>query len=313
MSELREDYVLDRWVIISEKRAKRPDQLKKKKTKPKKKICFFCPDNEHLTPYEKGSVDKDGHWVIRWFDNKFAAVDEKGQPTLKHKGIYNYAHAFGDHEVIVDTEKHDKQLWDMSPHHIAKLLNVYSERINELGKVKGVKYVAVFKNHGLKGGASVAHSHSQIISLNRVPTLLKTKAKKSFKWGKCIYCDVIKREQRSKRLIKNSDNFLTFAPYASRFNYEAWIFPKKHLKNITEFEQKDFLECARHIKNVIYKLKKIDASYNMFLHYAPRGTKMHFHIEITPRIATHAGFEISTGTIIDMVSPESAAVFYRAK
>ena len=40
---------------------------------------------------------------------------------------------------------------------------------------------------------------------------------------------------------------------------------------------------------------------------------MHFHIEITPRVAEWAGFELSTGTIINTISPEDAAEFYREK
>jgi UDPglucose--hexose-1-phosphate uridylyltransferase len=38
---------------------------------------------------------------------------------------------------------------------------------------------------------------------------------------------------------------------------------------------------------------------------------MHFHIEIIPRLATFAGFEFATGTIVNTMTPEAAAEFYR--
>ena len=59
--------------------------------------------------------------------------------------------------------------------------------------------------------------------------------------------------------------------------------------------------------------KKINASYNFFLHYAPGKNDLHLHIEITPRTATWAGFEFSTNSTINSVMPEDAARFYKGK
>ena len=38
---------------------------------------------------------------------------------------------------------------------------------------------------------------------------------------------------------------------------------------------------------------------------------LRFHIQICPRLTTWAGFEMGTETIVNPVSPESAAVYYR--
>ena len=59
------------------------------------------------------------------------------------------------------------------------------------------------------------------------------------------------------------------------------------------------------------KLKELGVSYNYFLHYAPQGEDLHFHIEICPRIADWGGFELGTDTTINSVTPEDAAEFYR--
>ena len=173
--ELRKDYLLDKWVIISEKRSKRPIQFKKEEDsiKQKEKIdknCFFCAGNEHLTPSEIGSIKQNNHWIMRWFDNKFPAVEKKGKTNIEtHNDFYTFSNAYGAHIVIVETPYHNKQLADLSKKDIAKLFNVYSILINNLEKDPNTKFVNVFKNKGKEAGASIQHSHSQIISLNKIP------------------------------------------------------------------------------------------------------------------------------------------------
>ena len=66
------------------------------------------------------------------------------------------------------------------------------------------------------------------------------------------------------------------------------------------------------MKKILVKLKQLGVDYNFFLHYAPDGEDLHFHIEVTPQIATWAGFEFSSETVINTVAPEVAAEFYRA-
>src|SRR3990167_5812070 len=103
---------------------------------------------------------------------------------------------------------------------------------------------------------------------------------------------------------------IAFAPFASRFNFEAWIFPKRHVKSITDMYDNELYDIASALKKILMKLKEKNISYNFYLHYAPKGKGLNFHIEITPRIAKWGGFELSTGAIINSVMPEDAARFY---
>ncbi len=309
MIELRKDYILDRWVIISEKRKDRPKEFKKQ-ILVKSGICYFCPGNEDLTPKEIGRIEKNGKWKIRWFPNRFPFVLAYGRPELKKKGQLEYGNSYGYHEIIVETPEHKKQFSEHSIKEISYILNVISNRINDLSKKKGIKYVAVFKNHGSDAGTSLIHSHLQVAAYNKIPSLVKDEADLSTKGSKCRYCSIINREGKSNRSIFQNKSFVSFAPFASRFNYEVWIFPKKHYSNITEMPQKDILNLAEIMKKIFSRLKVINPSYNFFLHYAPKGQKLHFHIEVTPRIATWGGFELQTGEIVNSVKPEEAAKFY---
>jgi len=311
--ELRKDYILDRWVIISEGRGSRPKEFREDVAIAEGKKCFFCPGSEETTPPEIGRVEKDGGWILRWFPNKFPAVDKKGDAAIKNDDTwFTYSDAYGAHEIIVETPDHSKQLTDLGEKYLEELFRVYSKRIFWISKDDVVKYVCVFKNHGKKGGTSIVHSHSQVVGYNNVPVLVQQEVEASKKDGKCAYCEIIEKERTSNRLCFENDSFVAFAPYASRFNYEVWVFPKQHLKTIIDFSDKQFSELAQIMKKILTKIRQLGVDYNFFLHYAPDGEDLHFHIEVTPRIATWAGFELSSDTIINSVAPEVAAEFYRA-
>ena len=344
MGIIRKDYILDRLVYYATERRKRPRELKSVEVRDNSKLCFFCPWNPHLTPPEIGRVEYKGSWRLRWFLNKFPAVEmsvnrkaisaemsgrehrselshvtaqkskifnKKGNSRLKSKKFYLEGNSYGIHEIIVETPHHKSQLADLPVQQIRELLEVCRFRIRELSKLKGIKYVDVFKNHGKDAGTSLIHSHSQVMALPQIPTLVMEESEAVKKYRKCPYCDIIRHEAKSKRKIFETKNVVAFAPFASRFNYEAWIFVKRHKTNMEELNDKELNDIALTLKKILFRLKKINASYNFFIHYSPEKENLHFHIEVCPRIATWGGFEISTNSTINSVMPEDAARFYR--
>ena len=312
--ELRKDYILDRYVIVSSARGKRPFQFKKEKEKVKEGICYFCPGNEKLTPPEIGRIGTKSKWKLRWFPNKFAAVDQEGNPIIQTDNNYfTFASAYGYHEVIVETNNHKKQLSDLTIKQIKDVLTVYANRISELSQKENIAYVSVFKNHGKEAGTSLVHSHSQVIAYNKWPNLIKDKIEAIKRYDHCPYCDILNIEKGSYRRCFENKNFVAFTPYASRFHFEIWVFPKDHIRNITEMDEKKLMDLAEILKKILQKLKKLNASYNMELFYSPEGEHLHFHIEISPRLSIIGGFEILTNDTINSLSPEDAAEFYRGK
>jgi UDPglucose--hexose-1-phosphate uridylyltransferase len=312
MLELRKDYILERWVIAASVRGKRPKQFKEKHKQIEPKICYFCPGNEKLTPPEIGRVEKKGKWILRWFPNKFPFVEQKGITKIKTKGkFFKSTKAYGKHEVIADTNDHKKQLWDMSKSHIKLLLEVIKKRTTELEKLKNINYVSIFKNHGKKAGTSIIHSHIQVAALSQIPPQIKEETEAIKKHKKCPYCDILKIERKSKRKCFENKTAISIAPYASRFNYETWIFPKRHIRKLSDLKDNEIADMAEILQKTIAKLKTLDMSYNFFIHYSPKKDNLHLHIEIAPRIATWAGFEFSSGITINSVLPEDAARFYR--
>ncbi|MGV8169649.1 MAG: galactose-1-phosphate uridylyltransferase [Candidatus Nanoarchaeia archaeon] len=316
MSELRKDYVLDRYVIINSGRKKRLVQFEAKNNK-KTDLCVFCPGSEGMNPQETERVsDKNNpsKWIIRVFPNKYASInEEKTAVNNANEDITFSEEILGSCEVMVETPDHEKQLWDLSPEEINLIFKTYSSRITKLLQKKDNKYVVVFKNHGEKSGSSIVHSHTQIFALNKVPPVVEEETKKSFKQDRCLYCETIKKEKNSSRLCFENETMIAIAPYASRFSYEVWIFPKMHIKKFEQFSEQNYKDLSEMMNKVLGKLKTLNLDYNYFIHYAPDDKDLHFHVEIIPRMEPWGGFENSTGIIVNSVSPEDAAEVYRGK
>ncbi len=311
LGELRKDYILDKWVYYAPGRRARPKELSAAFSE-KHKVDYFAPGNEKQTPTEIGRVpDSKGGWKMRWFENKFPALMPEGNSSIiKDNAFFTHSFSYGYHEIIVETPDGEKQLQDFSVKDTAKLLEVYSKRILDLESKENIKYVLVFKNFGMKAGASIVHSHSQVMATSIIPPLVAAKITASNKFVDCPYCKIIEAEKNSPRFCFENDFAIAICPYASFYNYECWIFSKKHL---TCFEDFDFEKTAELLHKILSKLKEVNASYCFAIHYSPKDANLHCHIAVTPQIATWGGFERGGGFVINTVTPEDAAKFYQGQ
>ncbi len=309
MNQLRKDYLLDRWVIIAKKRGKRPRDFKHEGEKRVGKSCFFCPGKEHRTPPEIDRIEKDGEWIIRCFPNKFPATTEKKE--MLDKGLLNAMAAYGRHEVVVETPIHGEELGNLEVEHIAKVLEMYTRRVVELKKDPGIEYVSIFKNRGKTAGASVAHSHTQIVALPMIPGIIREEMKVLQKQGDCPLCRI--GDIEGERTVREDKYTVVFAPYASRFPFEARITPKRHLSSLEELNKKERESFALSLKEVLTALNKSTnyPPYNYHLHLGPGGEDFHMYLELLPRLLTWGGFELSNDIVINTMSPETAAKHYR--
>ena len=311
-NELRKDYFLDRYVIIASNRGKRPEDFKSnKKDGQKNTVCAFCTGNEHLTPPEIRRSELDGKWVTRTFPNLYPATS-RGKKT-KTRGLLFSQPAFGRHEVIVETPEHEGSIHKLSNDHIIRILKEYQQRIKSLNKLKGVKYTLVFKNQGKAAGASLYHTHSQVVALSTVPPVIASEAKSSKKNGKCLFCRVLKKEVSSPRKVYENEFVGAFTPFASRFPFEVWIAPKRHVKGLGDLTGSELSSFAGALKYVVGRLYDGlgPTPYNFYLHVSPMGNDLHFHLEFCPKISKIAGFELGSNIFINIMPPEDAARFYR--
>lgn len=316
MNELRKDYMLDRWVIFASERAKRPMDFVSEKSEYPVGICYFCPGNEHTTPPEIGRVEKRGSWVIRWFPNKFpATTDKKGGLS---SDLLTAKAAFGRHEIITETPVHEQEFEDLPPESIVEVFDVCSSRINELSKIDGVEYVLVFKNRGRDAGASLSHPHFQVIALPSIPSLVEKEVNASREYqrknGSCILCDIVQKEMKSERKIYDDGRAVAFAPFASRFPFEVWVMPKRHVKTLDELNSDEKYSFALAVKKILLALDKMinKPSYNFYFHISPKNGDLHLHLEVCPKLSIQAGFEIGSDMYINVLLPEDAAKHYKS-
>lgn len=334
-NELRKDYLLNRWVVIATERARRPTDFGKQKTETAKSaVCPMCVGNENMTPpavmlylKDEGGIrvaqdpavgERPKNWLVRTIPNLYPAFGPPRQPqdTAQIFKSECLGDAVGHHEVVIESPNHDEGPADAELPQLELVIRAYLDRLRELSAKPYVKYVSIFRNYGQAAGASLSHAHSQIIATPMVPATIQEEmdaSKKFFeKNGKCIFCDIIERERNGPRLIHDGDKFVVFAPYASINPMEFWIAPKRHEANILGFDPREVSEFAKVLKASLKALKDVvnDPPYNYGFHLAldkDAADYYHWHLEVYPKLSIWAGFEISTGTYINTVTPETAA------
>lgn len=301
-SEIRKDYIQDKYVIIAPRRGKRPHETEECLPKPVPAPCGFCPKMIDPDPYLL-EIGNKGQWLIKVVPNKYPSVS------------LDNPKAYGVQEVVIETPEHNKQLEECSVEHINCLFEVYAARTKAITENPKIEYILIFKNAGGRAGASIQHSHSQIFATHFLPPHLFDKSQKvqsyKLRTGRCIYCDVIKRESKSPRLIYRDKNIIAFTPWASLHNYEVWILPLRHLDNITLLNDKERRSWAMILKQVLQKIVALKLPYNFYFHQVVHDEDQHFYMKITPRGSVWAGVEVGSGLIINPVSPEEAAGYYR--
>ena len=116
---------------------------------------------------------------------------------------------------------------------------------------------------------------------------------------------------KSERKIYEDNYVAAFAPYASEFHYEAWVFTKRHIDNVDEMNKHELKSFSKAMKKILTKLGALDLSYNYFLHQLISNRDQHLYLKIQPRDSIWAGIELGSGLVINSISPEVAAKYYR--
>ena len=328
MPELRKDPIHGRWVIISTERSRRPSDFTAEERRPIGGFCPLCEGNEDRTPPEilafrdNGTPPDSPGWTLRVVPNKFPALRIEGELDREGEGIYDKMNGVGAHEVVIETPRHEDILATLPLKGVNNVLHAYRERIIDLRRDQRLRYVLVFKNHGLAAGASLEHSHSQIIALPIVPKRVSEEiegAKTYFNFkDRCVFCDIIRQElQQKRRIITENKSFLAIAPFASRFPFETWILPKTHYCSFEHMDLSLYEQAAQILSDTLQRIYRVlnDPPYNFVIHTSSfpevDAEHYHWHFEIMPKLTKVAGFEWGTGFYINPTPPEEAAEYMR--
>ena len=325
MPELRKDPITGTWVIISEERKKRPKyyQIVVDKDMSMPQNCPFCPGNEAMTPPETYALRPDHSrandpgWVLRVVPNKFPALRIEGELRKSGEGFYDRISGIGAHEVIIETPQHPRERADIDAIQIKNTLAAAKSRILDLKKDTRFKYIMVFKNFGPTAGATLSHSHTQLIALPVVPLRVQEEidgARSHFDLKeRCIFCDIIDYESAAdRRLLSENEHFIVLAPYAPRFSFELAVYPKRHNPAFESTPDAELESLSSILSDTLNRVARLlnQPDYNLIIHNAPCSNNVgdfyHWHIEFMPVLARVAGFEWGTGFYINPISPEES-------
>ncbi len=314
MTELRWNPTMREWVSTASHRQNRPLMPAD--------WCPFCP----------GSGKVPDHYDCYIYPNDFAAFSiPPPEPAIEGDDFYRVARSNGKCDVVLYHPDHKTSLPQLSLDHIVKLVQTWRKRFRELKSTPGIRYVLIFENKGAVIGVTMPHPHGQIYAFPFIPPRLQreldsARAHQRAK-GRCLFCDILKKERRDgRRIVAENEAFTAFVPFYARWPYEVHIFSRRHLGTLEDFRASEDQALAEILKWVTLKydnLYQMSFPYMMLLHQAPaKGSYpyFHFHIEFYPphrskeKLKYLAGVETGAGTFLnDSLAEEKAAELREVK
>lgn len=281
MGELRWNPLLKTWVMVAPNRQERPNMPKD--------WCPFCPGSGKVPDY----------YDVLKYDNDFPVLKlEPDEPEVEGDDFYKVMKNYGKCEVILYSPDHNAKLWELSVDHIAKLVNLWIERNNELSKDKNIKYVFPFENRGEEVGVTIIHPHGQIYAYPFVPLKLKVELDSCREYyeeqKECMICKINEKEKAfQKRVVLENDSFIAYIPFFTDYPYGVFVVSKRHLGNLSDFREDEKYDLAKILKTITGAFDFLfdrPFPYMMVVHQTPVNEEeyvesnkyFHFHIEFYP-------------------------------
>jgi UDPglucose--hexose-1-phosphate uridylyltransferase len=353
-SELRHDWLADRWVIIAPQRTERPEDFSHVVSVERDSShCPFCAGHELETPapvasYSGQDPSQGAGWQVRVVPNKFPAVNGVGYridsthavteawpriTTHEHSetnlsseasaaasniDLFSKRSLSGGHEVIIESPQHKQSISQLDRESVALVFQAYRDRLAYWRTQRNAPYAVVFKNVGYDAGASLAHTHSQLIATDILPTEISRHVERMSQFrnsqGVCLFCRMLSEEcEQGVRIVEQTPSFTAFCPFASRLPSMIFILPKVHSSSFETLEAAAVSELAWLTHRLIRRVERCypKAAYNFVIHTAPAqhqaSSAFHWRIELFPRLTKVAGFEWGSDCYINPLAPETAA------
>jgi UDPglucose--hexose-1-phosphate uridylyltransferase len=327
MAELRLDPFTRRWVVTG-KRPVMPD------VQDASGLCPFCPGNEHLTPHPICECrDASGAWTARVFHDRAPLFLVEGGADRRAEGMFDRMNSLGAHEIVVETPHHGETLAQIPEGQIARVLELFRDRILDLKQDHRLRYVSLFKDQGTPSETLHGHSYSQVVATPVLPQVLEIE----FRWSRahflrrerCLYCDALQQDLREeKRVVDQTEDFVAVCPFASRWPYELWVLPVRHSSSFESNleEPGRVASLAPFLKSCLQRVEKVSEALHMVVHTEPNlqawkhtqdwwttlRDDYHWHIEIQPDVEGRRRFLGIGGFYFNPIPAEQAALVLRA-
>jgi UDPglucose--hexose-1-phosphate uridylyltransferase len=281
--DLRVDPLSGRLVAIAPGRARRPGASSARlepETAEELETCPFCEGRENRTPPEVLALPAEGRapempgWQVRVVPNKF--------PALEHQ------------EVVVHSPRHVRTLADLDADQLRLVAEAWQARATA-ARAEGYPHVFACINEGRAAGASLLHSHSQLVWLREPPPEVARERRDGL-------VELLDTAVESGTVVGRSEGLIAFCHPAGRLPYETVIASDS---NREPWPDTDTLAAALVLLgDVVQRLRSVEGAvpWNAWLHHGHD-----WHLVLVPRLTVVAGLELGAGLYVNAVPPEEAA------
>lgn len=281
--------------------------------------CPFCPGNETDTPPEVLRLPAGAErWRVRVVPNRYPALARLQDVPGGAPAFADSRTAVGPHEVVIESPDHSRRFHDLTPDELFDVLGAYRARFAAAAAAPGVRHVIIFRNQGPLASATLVHPHSQLVGLPVVPPRTADALSRSLAFradeGRSLTAALADEERESgSRIVYESESFTAFVPWAPSFDFEMWIVPRRTPPRFDRATDELLRGLADAMRRCLRALAAGlgDPDYNLILQTPPllagADEALPWYVQIIPRTARTAGFEIGSGVRIVTVSPDAAA------
>jgi UDPglucose--hexose-1-phosphate uridylyltransferase len=222
--------------------------------------------------------------------------------------VPNLYPAFPGQEVIVHGPDHVTTFAALSDETVAAVADAWRER-ERAHRAAGAAYLLLAVNEGVRAGASLEHSHSQLVPFDQVPPIPAAERTTA---GSCALCAVLPGERA--RVVAEADGVVTLVPSWGRGPYELLVAPLRHRGDALAASAEPIAAALREAGRRLRAVAGADLAWNAWLHADPLAgpAGRHWHVELLPRLTVFAGIELGAGVGVNPVDADRAAEELRA-
>jgi UDPglucose--hexose-1-phosphate uridylyltransferase len=263
------DELSGREVVYAPGRALRPGAKRGEIEPPTEREladCPFCAGREDRTPPEVLAVGREG--------------DEPDTPGWTVRVVPNLYPAFERQEVVISSPRHVRSLAELTDEETDAIARAWTAR------ARTGRYMHALLNEGREAGASLPHSHTQLVFMDEPPPAARAESGLSLEG----------------EVVAERDGLVLLCPRVSRLPYELLIAPAA--PEAGAFESPLLPAAVGLLAEAIRRLHGVEGPIplNAWVH-----DTAHWHIEVLPRLAVLAGIELGAGIYVNALPPELAA------
>ena len=318
--ELRTDVLTGRQMILAAGRNDRPRLTAAPFSNGFEGYDPFLEGHENDTPNESialrrtDSQPNEPGWLLRVVPNRYPAVNESPVSA-------GLTAATGIHDVVIECPDQRSRLTQLSVTEVTRILVAWQRRIRDLSAIAGVQSISVFRNQGNGAGASLPHSHSQIVATVFISQQVQQRVDLAATFDAtkphALFQHWLQSELDAEcRVVDAGPSFAIICPFASRVDGHVRFVPLDATPtNFAQLSEEQLVSLARSLHATVLACENtngpVDQNLNLILPPTNKADVYPWMLEFLPRRNRFAGFEMMTDIDIVTTRPEDTAAKLR--